>query len=90
MSAVGKATTQSDQFRKCKKGFNFKLDINEIDRIIEEDDSLHVEENQMSGQKLTTSDESSSIGQYQNKVDISKEVINEEAIKIKRKGWGPK
>ena len=62
MSAVGKATTHSDQFRKCKKGFNFKLDINEIDRIIEEDDSLNIEENQLSGQKLTTSDESNSLG----------------------------
>ena len=45
------------------KGFNFKLDIDEIDRIIEEDDTLNAEEKQMSGQKLTTSDESSSLGQ---------------------------
>ena len=31
--------------RKCMKNFNFKLDIDEIDRIIEEDDSLHVDDN---------------------------------------------
>ena len=90
MSGVGKATGHSAQMRKCMKGFNFKLDIDEIDRIIEEDDTLNGEEKQMSGQKITTSDENSSLSQYQNKVDVSKEVINDEATKIKRKGWGPK
>ena len=33
-------TANSSQMRKCMKGFNFKLDIDEIDRIIEEDDSM--------------------------------------------------
>ena len=49
MSGVGKATGHSAQMRKCMKGFNFKLDIDEIDRIIEEDDTLNGEGKQMSG-----------------------------------------
>ena len=44
LSGVGKATGHSAQMRKCMKGFNFKLDIDEIDRIIEEDDTLNGEE----------------------------------------------
>ena len=37
--------------RKCMKNFNFKLDIDEIDRIIEEDDTLAQDEMQKSNSK---------------------------------------
>ena len=32
------ANTESKQMRKCMKNFNFKLDYNEIDRIIEQEE----------------------------------------------------
>ena len=37
--------------RKCMKGFNFKMNIDEIDRIIEEDDSMAQDDNQNSDSK---------------------------------------
>ena len=77
MGGIGKdGTGHSTQMRKCMKNFNFKLDIDEIDRIIEEDDSLQVDENQNSNSKKSNLD--SEINQ-EVKVDIQPDVINGEA-----------
>ena len=56
MGGIGSGTGHSTQMRKCMKNFNFKLDIDEIDRIIEEDDSLFVEDNQNSNSKKASLD----------------------------------
>ena len=69
--------------RKCMKGFNFKMNIDEIDRIIEEDDSMAQEDNQNSDSKKAAEEYKKEMN-----IDIKPDLIANEAQKIKRKGWG--
>ena len=59
------------------------MNIDEIDKIIEEDDSLAHDDNQNSNSKQQAEDYKKEM-----QVDIKPEMIQNEAIKIKRKGWG--
>ena len=59
------------------------MNIDEIDRIIEEDDTLAQDDNQNSNSKKAAEE-------YKQEmiIDIKPDVISSEAQKIKRKGWG--
>lgn len=67
------------------KNFNFKLDIDEIDRIIEEDDSMIQDENQHSNSKKSQEEFKQEV-----MIDVQPDVIKNEVQRNKRKGWGPK